>query len=344
MANFTQYLKRIGLSFVPVFAALLVGSGLILLAGKNPFTIYANLLDAGFSCHSGPGRCALLTTLQFATPLILSGLAVVVAMRSGFFSIGQAGQMIIGGAAATWLGGRLSLPGGLHPAVALLGGAAAGAIWGLLPAILREFVGVNEIIVTLLLNPIAGFVVGFFRIPHLADSAKLVPLIAGTKISAGFLIAITSAILLTYFLWRSRVGFELRMTAQAPRFALFGGITPKLPILRAMMLSGALAGLAGAVEILGVQYRFVTSFSAITDFDGIIVAFAGHLHPLGVLLFGVLLGGLRSGSIVGLQIRSAIPRELGGALIALTLIFVATNPFFMSGKLKFGKRLDQKSN
>ena len=107
-------------------------------------------------------------------------------------------------------------------------------------------------------------------------------------------------------------------------------------MLRAMALSGALAGLAGAVEVLGVQYKFVSTFSAINDFDGLIVAFAGHLHPFGVLLFSFLLGGLRAGSIVGLQIRSGVPRELGGALIALLLIFAAMHRFYRAEKNKNG--------
>jgi simple sugar transport system permease protein len=100
------------------------------------------------------------------------------------------------------------------------------------------------------------------------------------------------------------------------------------PVLLAMVLSGALAGLAGGVEVLGVQYHFVSNFSAVNDFDGLIIAFAGQLHPAGVVFFAFLLGGLRTGSIVGLQIRSGIPRELGSALIAFMLIFVATNRFF----------------
>jgi len=101
-----------------------------------------------------------------------------------------------------------------------------------------------------------------------------------------------------------------------------------MPVLRAMLISGALAGLAGDVEVLSVHYQFVSSFSAVNDFDGLIVAFAGHIHPAGVLLFSFLIGGLRAGAIVGLQIRSSILRKLGGALIALLLIFAAMNKFY----------------
>jgi simple sugar transport system permease protein len=153
-------------------------------------------------------------------------------------------------------------------------------------------------------------------------------LILSTKLSAGIFIALAAALLIYLFLWRTTRGMEMRANANAPRFALYGGMPVHKPVLLAMVLSGALAGLAGGVEVLGVHYHFVSNFSAVNDFDGLIIAFAGQLHPVGVVLFAFLLGGLRTGSIVGLQIRSGIPRELGSALIAFILIFVATNRFF----------------
>jgi hypothetical protein len=113
-------------------------------------------------------------------------------------------------------------------------------------------------------------------------------------------------------------------TADAPRFSVFGGMPKHLPALLPMVLSGAMAGLAGGVEVLGVHYHFISSFSAVNEFDGLIIALAGHLHPIGVLFFAILVGGLRAGAIVGLQIRSGVPRELGGALVAMMLIFIAT--------------------
>jgi simple sugar transport system permease protein len=133
--------------------------------------------------------------------------------------------------------------------------------------------------------------------------------------------------LIYLFLWRTTYGMEIRASANAPRFALYGGMPVHRPVLLTMALSGALAGLAGGVEVLGVQYHFISNFSAVNDFDGLIIAFAGQLHPAGVVLFALLLGGLRLGSLVGLQMLSGIPRELGGALIAFMLIFVATNRF-----------------
>lgn len=322
-----RYLTRIAWLLFPVVLSLLVGALLILAAGRDPLLAYANLFEAGFSCNSGPGRCALVTALQFATPLILSGLSATVALRGGFFSIGQIGQMLFGAAAASWLAGNLALPTLIHPTVALIGAALLGAIWGLVPALLKHFIGVNEVLSTLLLNPIAGVLVGFVRLPRVDVSARLSPLIPSTKLTAGLFIALAAALLIYLFLWRTTRGMELRANASAPRFALYGGMPIHRPVLLAMALSGALAGLAGGVEVLGVHYHFVSNFSAVNDFDGLIIAFTGHLHPLGVVLFAFLLGGLRTGSLVGLQIGSGIPRELGSALIAFMLIFVATNRF-----------------
>lgn len=327
IAIIIRFLKRIAWLSLPVILSLFVGALLILAAGQNPLSTYAELFDAGFSCDSGPGRCALVTTLQFATPLILSGLSATVALRGGFFSIGQAGQMLFGAAAASWLGGYLSMPPVIHPVVTLAGAALLGGFWGLVPALLKHFVGVNEIIATLLLNPIASVLVSLVWVPGVEVSARLSPLIPSTKLSVGIFIALASALLIYLFLWQTTRGMEIRANANAPRYALYGGMPIHKPVLLTMTLSGALAGLAGAVEVLGVHYNFVSSFSAVNDFDGLIVAFAGHLHPAGVVLLSFLLGGLRAGSIVGLQIRSGIPRELGGALIAFMLIFVATNRF-----------------
>ena len=324
----TRNLKRAIRLLFPVLLSLLAGALLILAAGQNPLDAYASLFSAGFGCHPGPGRCALITSLQFATPLILSGLSAAVALRSGFFSIGQAGQMLFGAAAAAWFAAHITLPASIHPGVALLGAAIIGGLWGLVPALLKHFIGVNEIIATLLLNPIATVIVGLVRLGRMAESARLLPLLPSTKFTAGFFVAMAAAILIYIFFWKTAPGMEIRANAGAPRFALYGGMPVHMPVLLGMLLSGALAGLAGGIEVLGVHYHFVSSFSAVNDFDGLIIAFAGHLHPAGAVLFGILLGGLRTGSLIGLQIISGIPRELGGALIALMLIFIATNHIF----------------
>ena len=322
--NFKRFLNLL----IPIAASLLAGAVLILVTGENPLTTYQNLFNSGFTCHVGTGRCALLTTLQFATPMIFSGLSAIVALRGGFFSIGQAGQMLMGAAAAAWIGARFNMNAAIHPVVALTAAAFFGALWGLLPAIIREVSGANEIILTLLLNPIAGAAAGIFPMGDILDSAKFRPLVVSTKFTIGFPLGLATALLVYLLLWKTGKGLELRNTAQAPIFAKYAGIRSHRPVFYTMLLSGALAGLAGAVEVLGVHYKYVSTFSAVNDFDGLIVAFAGGLHPLGMIALSILLGGLRSGALVGLQIKSGIPRELGGALIALLLIFAAMHKFY----------------
>ncbi|HJS18709.1 MAG TPA: ABC transporter permease [Anaerolineales bacterium] len=324
---FPEILKRVVRLLLPLLLSLLAGALLVLAAGKDPVLAYTRLFEAGFGCDPGPGRCALVTAFQFATPLILTGLSVTVALRSGFFSLGQPGQMLFGAAAASWLAGTLSLPGVTDSAVALLGAALLGSAWVWIPALLKHFIGVNEIIVTILFNQIAFVLVGLFRLPRVEVSARLLPLLPGTKLSAGVFVALLAALLIYLFIWRSVRGLEIRTHADAPRFGRYGGMPLHGPTLIGILLSGALAGLAGGVEVLGVHYHFVSTFSAVNDFDGLIIAFAGQLHPIGVILYAFLLGGLRTGSLVGLQISSGIPRELGSALIALMLLFAATIRF-----------------
>jgi len=319
---------RFGISLLlPIIGSLIVGSIIILVTGNNPIDTFINLFDTGFSCHAS-GRCALLSTIQFATPLIFTGLSATIALRANFISLGQAGQMLLGAAAASWIGANINLPFPILPLVAILGAAFVGAIWGLVPALLHEYLGMNEIITTLLFNPLAVFLLGFVRIGKFPESARLVPLIPRTKITIGFLIALITAWVVYLLIWKTKTGLEIRNTAQAPRFSNYGGITKNKPIILAIMISGALAGIASAVEVLGVHYKFVSAYTAVSAFDGLIIAFAGRLHPLGVLFFAFLVGGLRNGTITGFQIRSGIPRELGGALIAFILLFSAMVKYY----------------
>ncbi|MCC6188590.1 MAG: ABC transporter permease [Anaerolineales bacterium] len=325
-----------------ILASLLLGSLLILAAGANPLQAYAALFRAGFSCDGPGGMCAMLTSLQYATPLIFGGLSALVAFRAGLFSIGQAGQMVVGAAVASWFSALLPLSGPLLPAVAICAAFFAAALWGFIPGLLKTKLGMHEVIVTLLLNPIAVTLVaplGWRRIP---EAARLAPLVPTTKLNAGFLLALLAALLVLILLWRSAPGYGLRMSAQAPLFARFGGIKTDRAVMGAMALSSALAGVGGAVEILGVHYRFVTNFSAVDQFDGIVVALVGQLHPLGVLLSALLVGGVRLGAVNGLQLRAAVPREAGSALIAIMLLLIAAPHLIRRLLLRYGPRFSRR--
>jgi ABC-type uncharacterized transport system permease subunit len=317
-------LQHIAVPLIAALFSLLVGSLLIRIAGASPLEAYSELIVAGFGCRGAGGFCALLTTLQYATPLILSGLSATVAFRAGLFSIGQLGQMLLGAAAATFMANRLHLPTTWIVLTAFCSGALAGAFWGFIPGVLKSFLNVNELISTLLLNPIAFLLiapVSFMRIPQ---ASRLLPLVASTKLNAGIFIALGAALFIYLYLWRMAPGLEVRSSGDSPIFARYAGMQPRRAIVRAMSISGALAGLAGAIEVIGVQYRFVSSFSAIDQFDGIFVALIGQQHPLGVVITAFLLGGVRLGTNNGLQLEAGVPRELGNILIAMTIFIVAS--------------------
>lgn len=313
-------LRALRPTVIALLITLFLGALLILAAGVNPLVAYWNLLEAGFGCRGN--ICALLTTLQFSTPLILSGLAALLAFRVRMFSLGQAGQMVIGAGFATLIANRfIGLPA--LPFWACLAAMAAGAVWSWIPGYLKLRLNVSEIIVTILLNPIALLVVGPFSFRRIPDLARLQPLFHGAKLNVGFFAALALAVLIFIWLWRSRSGYEARMAGQANHFARYGGVHSARAVLRAMLVSGSLAGLAGAIEVIGVQYRFVTQFSSIDDFDGVMVALIGQLHPFGVLLSGVVLGGVRLGALNGLQMQAGVPRELGAAMIAVTVLILS---------------------
>ncbi len=306
----------------------LVGAGiLLLLTGFAPISALGHLIGAGFGC-AAPDRCALLTTLQFATPLLLTGLSAGVAFRAGLFSVGQAGQMLFGAAAAAALGAQLDLPGLLPTALALIGGAAAGAAWGWIPGVLKTHLGINEVIVTLVMNQLAGLLTGLAWFGRVPAAARLAPLAHGTKLSAGIFVALLAAGFVAAWLWRSTWGYEQRMAGQAPLFAKQGGIPDRRAVARGMAISGALAGLAGAIEVLGVHYRFVSTFSGGGGFDGVAVALLGQSHLLGTTLAALLLAGVRLGATNGLQLKAQVPRELGGAMIAMMILLVSAERLY----------------
>ncbi|WP_420629452.1 ABC transporter permease [Candidatus Leptofilum sp.] len=308
--------------FLAVILSLMLGLLIVLPTGENPLEAYRLWFSAGFGCAGSGGFCAIWTSLQYATPMILSGLAAMVAFRSGMISIGQFGQMVCGAGATTFL--VVTLPGApwLRMSVGLLGGVIAGGIWSAIPGALRAYLNINEVITTLIFNTLALAATGsvsFWRIPQ---EVRFTPLIPTTKLTVAFFIAIGVAVLVYLYLWRRGKGLEVRMAGQASLFAKFAGMNARWAVVRGMFISGGLAGLAGGLEVLAVHHRFVSSFSTIDQFDGIIVSLLGQLHPLGIVFSSFLLGGLRLGSLNGLQLQTAVPRQLSNIIIGLMMILM----------------------
>jgi general nucleoside transport system permease protein len=335
-----QILDAILVPFLAVISGLVIMGLLILIAKKPVFEAYQILFKFGFGCKD-LAHCAFFTTLERSTPLILTGLSAVIAFRSGMFSIGQEGQFLMGSVMAAWLGYSIHLPNVIHPIVIIIFSMLAGAIYGWIPGVLRVRLGVNELLATIILNSIAVvFTEYLVEYPMRADrsttayspvidkTAWLPSFFPGSKWGMGFIIAIVAVIVVFFYLWKTKAGYEQRMAGQSKSFALFGGIPSHKAAIRAMIISGALSGLAGAVEVLGVQRRIMTGYSTGLGFDGLTAAILGQTHPLGVTIVSILFSGLKLGAQLGLQIKADIPRELGGTIIGFIILFVAARKFY----------------
>lgn len=341
--NSPRIRKLLDAILVPVLAILsgLVVMGiLIVILDKPLFESYAILFSKGFGCEEY-GNCIFITTLERATPLILTGLSAVVAFRSGMFSIGQEGQYLLGAAAAAWLGYAIHLPPILHALVLMIAAMLVGAAYGWIPGILRVKLGVNELLATIMLNSIAALIVEYLvqfpmradisttaHSPVIDESAQLMSFLPGSKWGVGFVIAVIAVIVVYIYLWRTKPGYEQRMAGQSKRFALFGGIRSDRAAVRAMLISGALAGLAGAIEVMGVHRRIMTGFSVGLGWDGLTSAILGQTHPIGVFIVAILFSGLKLGAQLGLQLNLGIPRELGGTIIGFIILFVAAGKLY----------------
>jgi simple sugar transport system permease protein len=332
--------ENVAVPILAILAGMVVASVFILMTKTSPLPAYSKLFQAAFSCESF-SRCNLFVTLQLATPMILTGLSAVVAFRSGMFSLGQMGQLLLGGMVAAWLGYVIHLPPIIHPLVAMVAAMAVGAAFGWLPGILRVKLGVNELVCTIVLNNIAALYVRYLiNFPLRADqsttahsplidaTARLAVFAPASKWGTGFIIAILAVIFVHYFMSGSRRGYEQRMAGEAPLFARFGGIYSDQAAVRGMMISGALAGLAGALLTLGVYYRMLDGFEGGVGFDGVTAAILGAVNPIGTAIVAIFFAGVRQGAQVGLQFAFKIPRELGGGIIALMILFVAADKLF----------------
>lgn len=335
-----RVLKNIFIPILAILSGLILSSIFILIAGKNPLTAYSKLMRAAFSCHSFQ-RCNLFTTFQLATPLMLTGLSAVVAFKSGLFSLGQEGQLMLGGMMAAWLGYILDLPAIVHPLVAILAGMLVGGAYAWIPAVLKVKLEVNEIISTIVLNTIAHLFVTYLinfplraeksttaYSPIIDETAKLQPFAPGSKWGIGFVIALLAMGVVAFRLRQTTSGYEERMAGQSPAFAIFGGVPSTFAAIRGMFISGMLSGLAGAVQALGVHYRMLDGFSGGLGFDGLTAAILGQVHPIGTTVVAFFFAGLRYGAQVGLQLGLGIPRELGGIIIAMMILFVAADQLF----------------
>jgi len=329
-------------TLMPLFAtliALLIGAVMLLALDANPIEAYSAMISGAFGNPN-----AMADTVVRATPLLFVGLGICIAFRGGVVNIGGEGQLIAGAVAATIVALSLSQwPSSAIIPLCLVAGFLAGGIWGGIAGALKAYLNVNETLSTIMLNMIAvqgmnfllrgplmdpiqveqgSFIPQTARFARTTDLPRLVP----TRLHAGAGLAVILAILVYIFLWRTVIGYRIRAVGLNPHASRAAGIQVERHIVLALLLSGALAGLGGATQVLGLHHRMFTDgsaqgFTGGAGFNGIVAALFGKLHPLGTipasLLFGALLVGANH-----MQRAVQVPSDFITALNGLVVVFV----------------------
>ena len=325
------FLQQLILPVGAIIMALLVGALFILAIGKNPITAYVALIQGAFGDIFSIGE-----TLENTTPLILTGLAVAFAFRAKLFNIGAEGQFLMGALAATWVGTSLSLPAIIHTPLTLLAGIIVGGLWGGLAGLLKAVRGVHEVISTIMLNFIAIFFISYMvtgpmkeqsaldipQTARVAETAQLMKILPPSRLSSGIIIALVAAAFIWWLLWKTTIGYEVRAVGLNFFAAEFAGIKPNYNMFLAMLISGGLAGLGGAIIISGLFLRFQHGFEPGYGFTAIAVSLVGGNNPPGVVLAALLFATLSQGAL-GMQNVAGVPQDIVLVIQALVIFFVA---------------------
>ncbi len=327
-----------------IFTALLIGAIVMLLSGDNPLTAYYGLFNGAFGSAQGWAR-----TIRKMTPFVFTGLSVAFAFKAGLFNIGASGQFLIGTVCAAAVGVNFEgLPFIIHMPLALLAGMLGGAIWGAIPGLLKVWRGTHEVISTIMLNYVASLFSGWLvyaggtqgQTPGpLSDPEAAARAISETKdvvanaripfifaepyrVHWGIVIALVTAVVIWWILYKTTIGFEIRTVGLNPRAAKYAGMKVGRTIVMTMAVAGLLAGMAGAVDTLGLNHKFAPEFTGSAGFEGITIALLGKVHPVGVVLSSFLIGGLNAGA-TKMQFDSGVAAEIIQVVQALVLAFVA---------------------
>lgn len=327
-----RILERGQVILIPLLSILLafvVGGLIILSQGRSAWVAYRALFRGAFGSVDSIG-----TTVGRAIPLTFTGLSVALGYKGGVFNIGAEGQLLLGGICATAVAVSFpGLPAWIHIPLALGAAALGGAAWAFLPGYLKAKRGLNEVLTTLMMNyiavqfisymvrgPLQGHPDGHPTSAVIFESAQLPVIWPKAHMTVAAFITPLFVVLVFVLMFKTTLGFSLRAVGANPQSAHYAGIQVPQTIITTMLMSGALAGLAGAMEILGVQHRLWETFLIGYGYDGIPVALVGQLHPYGVLLAALFFGALRAGAS-SMQVLVRVPVPLIYVIQALTILF-----------------------
>lgn len=348
-------LRGLGMPLGSVLLAFAIGGAILAVTGDNPLTAYGALVCGGFGigCTFGENPALQISnTIVFFIPLVTTGVAVALPFRAGLFNIGAEGQLLAGSIACATIGIKLgSLPTPILLPLVLLGGMVAGALWAGVAGVLKATVGAHEVVTTIMMNYVAQWFLRYlivggplelrpgtsksFPIGHGAELATLLPasnsmIIFGLpasvyRVHAGLLIALVAAAVFAFLLWRTSLGYEIRAVGQSQKATRYAGVSVPRTVIVTMLIAGAFSGLAGAVQIAGVDHNLTDKyFSDTTGFDAIAVALLGLGSAVGIVLAALLFGALHSGGSV-MQADAGISSNLVLVLQALILFSIAAN-------------------
>lgn len=334
--DWSRIVLNVVLPVLGVVFALLLGAVMLVILKANPLAAYASLVHGAVGTQFG-----LTQTLVKATPLLLVGLGICIAFRANVINIGGEGQIIVGALMSTWFPLFFhTLPGWLLIPSTMIAGFLAGALWGFIPGILKARLNVNEILSTIMLNAIALQLMnlllqgplmdpaGVAARTFLAQSAQLpqqvwLPrLVPRTLLHAGAIVAVALAVVVYLFLWRTTIGYDIRAVGLNPDAARYSGINVPTFQALSLTLAGGFAGLAGVVEVIGVQHRLLEGLTSGYGFTGIVAALLGSLHPIGLIPASILFGGLLVGADT-MQRAVQVPSSLIDAILGLVVLFVS---------------------
>jgi general nucleoside transport system permease protein len=315
---------------ISIILSFLVVGIILILTGRNPIEAYYYFAKGSF------GNLYNMTdTFSRVIPLTIAGCAFVVASRCGIFNVGIEGQLLLGGLASAIVGYALHLPAVIHLPLMLLAGMIVGGLYAFIPAWMKVYRGINEILSTIMLNYPAFYIVHYLTVkklqapgvvpatPMIDVTAQLPILVPDTRLHAGIIVALLVIIAVYYLLFHTVLGYEMRAVGVNREAARYNGIPVEKRMITAMVISGALAGLAGAVEIAGVHHRFLDQFSPGYGYDSITVSLVGMSHPFGTFIAAIFFGALKTGNLE-MAIFTNIPRQLVSLLSGIVMLFLAS--------------------
>ncbi len=314
---------------IAILIALFMGALVVLAVNESPWRVLVTLIDGAFG---NPERIA--GTLLQTTPILICGIAACISLRGGLFNIGIEGQLFVGGFAATWIGFTFEMPPVLHVMAGLGFAALAGLAWVTIPAFFRARYQTNEVVSTILANYVAVLLTSYLTInifkraggapdtPPILESAYLPQLFSFSRANWGLVIGLVLAVGSHFFFTRTARGYAVTEMGANPKFAEYGGINIRKQTFMVLLVSGAVGGLAGGIESLGVHHRFMEGFAPGFGFDGVIAALLANGNPLVTILTALFFGALRSGSLL-LEVDTTASREIITVIQALIILAVS---------------------